>query len=149
MKKNNERSARILFMAGYTIDEVAKTLRLSPHSVSKMSAKGNWGKMRTKENLLEENTHTKLTDVFAFQVECLHKIATDRRESEDFKPLKAGDFDGLQKMFSTIKPQWRQFQSYAVIVKEFVDFCQSENLEVGKVISQIGKKFLYEKNKVL
>jgi hypothetical protein len=105
--------------------------------------------MRTKQNLLEENTHTKLMNVFAFQVECLDKMVEERRAKKEFTAFKAGDFDGLQKMFSTIKTDWRKFQVYAVIVKEFVEYIQSMDLEVGKSAAEIGKQFLYEKNKVI
>lgn len=147
--KDKRGPAKALFMAGYTYEEIGNILRRSKSTISKWGKEDNWTAARVKHSMIEENSLSKLMDIFEYQIECLHSTMEARKEEGEMLPFENGNFDALQKLYSTIKPDWQKFKLYASVMKEFLDFAQSENLNVAKDMMPIADLFLHMKQKAL
>jgi len=142
-------AAKALYMAGYNYKEVARILRLSRNTVQRWAHEENWKDKRIEFSLMEENTITNLMEIFDFQVRCLKERKDKMIAEGNMKPFSAGDFDGLQKLFSTIKPDFQKFKVFVTVIKQFVEYTETQDLEIAKSILPIADKYLNEKHRLL
>jgi hypothetical protein len=134
-------------MAGYTQAYISKALQLSPNTVSKWSMDDAWSETRTRISLMETNTVNNLMEIFDYQVSCLKTKMEERRQAGEMVPFMPGEFDALQKLFTTIKPDWQNFRIHVEVLKKFVEYVQSQNLDLAKQITEIADMYIVEKSR--
>jgi len=148
VKEEKKGAAKALFIAGFTQAHIAKILDLSANTVGKWSADHKWTEAKNRVNMLEENTITDLMEIFDYQVTCLKIRMEQMRQDGEMKPFAPGEFDALQKLFSTIKPDWQRFRAHVEILKQFMEYVQSQNLELAKSLTDIADMYILEKSKI-
>lgn len=148
---NNEKreAARILFLEGYTLERIGQILKVSQRSVGTWSREGNWKERRVRNNMLQENSVNHLFEIFEFQVRCLKQKKDEMEESGEMVPFKPGEFDALQKLYSTIKSDHRQFSDYVSVMKELLAWLKDKNLAMAQELTTLADEFLHEKHAVL
>jgi hypothetical protein len=140
-------AAQALFMAGYQQVEIARILNLSHNTISKWSATFGWKEQRVRLSMMENNTVNDLMEIFDYQVRCLKKRKVDMETDGEMKPFAPGEFDALQKLYSTIKPDWQNFRIHVEVLKKFVEYVQAHNLELAKQITEVADMYILEKSR--
>lgn len=129
--------------------EIARILSISPNTVTRWKQDDNWGDAQ----LLRENSTLDILDLISYQTRTLKKIKERYLNSEDYEDklplLNKGDIDALQKLHSTVKNDARKFNDYVIVMKEFFEFLQDEDLDAAKKLTPIADMFLNEKRKQL
>lgn len=150
MALNDKReAARILFLEGYTHERISEILKVSMRSIGQWSRDGNWRERRVRKDMLQENSVNHLMEIFEFQVLCLKKKKDEMEESGELTPFKPGEFDALQKLYSTIKSDHRQFSDYVAVMKELLAWLKDKNLALAQELTILADEFLHEKHAVL
>lgn len=147
--KEKREAARILFLEGYTMERVGDILKVSHRTVGTWSKDGNWKERRVRNNMLQENSVNSLMEIFEFQVRCLKKKKDEMEEQGELTPFKPGEFDALQKLYSTIKSDHRQFSDYVAVMKELLAWLKDKNLTLAQELTTLADEFLHEKHAVL
>jgi len=88
-------------------------------------------------------------EIFEYQVMCLKKKKDEMVESEQFEPFKPGEFDALQKLYSTVRDDHRTFADYVAVMKELLSWLQVKDLALAQSLTSLADEFLNEKHKVL
>jgi hypothetical protein len=97
--------------------------------------------------MMENNTVNDLMEIFDYQVRCLKKRKVDMETDGEMKPFAPGEFDALQKLYSTIKPDWQNFRIHVEVLKKFVEYVQAHNLELAKQITEVADMYILEKSR--
>lgn len=142
-------AAEQLYMVGHSIQDIARTLQVSANTVGKWSSTANWKEKKTRAALLEENSVQKLMEIFEYQVECLHVEMKANRDVEKFTPFAAGNFDALQKLYTTIRPDFQKFKLYLIIAKEIMEHVQAKDISTAKKIVPIMDEWINEKKAMM
>lgn len=146
-KDDKKGSAKALYMAGFTQAHISKVLNLAPNTVSKWSTDGRWSETRTRISLMETNTVNNLMEIFDYQVTCLKSKMDERRATGEMVAFMPGEFDALQKLFTTIKPEWQNFRIHVEVLKKFMEFVQAVDLDLAKQLTSIADMYIVEKSK--
>lgn len=145
MKEKRE-AARILFLEGYTLERIGEILKVSHRSVGTWAREGNWKERRVRNSMLQENSVNHLMEIFEYQVRCLKRKKDEMEESNEMTPFKPGEFDALQKLYSTIKSDHRQFSDYVAVMKELLSWIKDKNLILAQELTTLADLFLHEKH---
>ena len=148
-QEEKREAARILYLEGYTLTRISQILKISMTSLGKWKEQGQWAERRVRQNMLQENTVNDLFEIFEFQVRCLKKKKQEMEEAQDFTPFKPGEFDALQKLYSTIKSDHRQFSDYVAVMKELLSWIKDKNLILAQELTTLADEFLHEKHATL
>lgn len=142
-------AAQSLFMAGYEQAHIARILSLSPNTVSKWSSVYGWRDQRVRLNMMENSTVNDLMELFDYQVRCLKKRKEEMEASGEIKPFAPGEFDALQKLYSTIKPDWQNFRLHVTVMKQFMEYLQAQSLDLAQQVTTYADMYLNEKRRTL
>jgi hypothetical protein len=71
----------------------------------------------------------------------------DRLNSEEWEPFPNGNFDGIQKVLSTIRRDFDNFKLNVHVLKRFAEYLQEQDLELAKNILPWVDMFLNEIHK--
>jgi len=149
INETKKEAAKVLFMEGYTHERIAQILQLSRKTVWDWCDKGNWKHSRMRQVFMKENSVNYLMEIFEYQVMCLKKKKDEMVESEQFEPFKPGEFDALQKLYSTVRDDHRTFADYVAVMKELLSWLQVKDLALAQSLTSLADEFLNEKHKVL
>jgi len=139
----------VLYMEGYSYKRIATILKIAERTVYKWVTDGNWKQQKVAQVLMKDNSVSNLMEIFEYQVQCLKKKKDEMVETQEYEPFKPGEFDALQKLYSTIKSDHRQFADYVAVMKELLSWLQGKNLELAQNLTELADEFLNEKHKVL
>lgn len=142
-------AARILFLEGYTMERIGQILKVSHRTVGTWSRDGNWKERRVRNSMLQENSVNHLFEIFEYQVRCLKQKKDKMEETGEIEPFKPGEFDALQKLYSTIKSDHRQFSDYVAVMKELLAWLKDKNLTLAQELTTLADEFLHEKHATL
>lgn len=148
-QEEKREAARILYLEGYTLTRINQILKISMTSLGKWQKQGQWAERRVRQNMLQENSVNDLFEIFEFQVRCLKKKKNEMEEAQDFTPFKPGEFDALQKLYSTIKSDHRQFSDYVGVLKELLQYVKDRDLDLAQKLTSLADEFLHEKHSVI
>lgn len=149
MEDGKKGAAQALFMAGYQQNEIARILNLSVNTIGKWSSVYNWRDQRVRLNMMENSTVNDLMELFDFQVRCLKKRKEEMEKEGEVKPFAPGEFDALQKLYSTIKPDWQNFRLHVTVMKQFMEYLQGQNLELAQQVTNYADMYLNEKRRTI
>lgn len=149
MKKGKRGAAKDLYLSGYSQADVSRILRTSINTIKTWASKDDWRGARLRLDMLESNSVNSLMEIFEYQVKCLKEEKERRMESGEMIPFTPGEFDALQKLFSTIKPDFNKFRLHVSVVKGFTEFLQSKDVELAKKVLPHADLYLNEKHKAL
>jgi len=136
-----------LFEAGYSQKEIAKWLRVSETTVGKWARENDWKGKKARQIALEDNMVSQLKEIAAYQVDCFHRQMRERLNSEEWEPFPNGNFDGIQKVLSTIRRDFDNFKLNVHVLKRFAEYLQEQDLELAKKILPWVDLFLNEIHK--
>ena len=141
-------AAKTLYLEGYTQKRIAIFFRLSEKTIGNWAKEGNWKEHRVKLEIFHNNSASNLMEIFEYQVLCLKKKKDELLESGgELTPFSSGDFDGLQKLYSTIKSNQKKWSDYVSVVKEFTEYVSQYDTTLAQSIIEQGDNFLNEKRK--
>lgn len=127
--------------------EIAKLLGVSPNTVTRWKQEDKWGDV----DMLRNSSTMLILELIAYQTQAL-KRKKDQWLEEDNQTtnlIEKGDIDALQKLHSTVRNDARKFNDYVIVMKEFFEFLQDEDLDAAKKLTPIADMFLNEKRKQL
>lgn len=147
--KEKREAARILYLEGYSAERIAEIMKVSRRTITTWNQEGNWKERRVRNSMIQENSVNHLMEIFEFQVRCLKRKKDEMEESGELTPFKPGEFDALQKLYSTIKSDHRQFADYVAVMKELLAWLKDKNLILAQELTTLADEFLHEKHAVL
>lgn len=127
--------------------EIARLLGVSPNTVTRWKQEENWGDV----DMLRISSTMLILELIAYQTQAL-KRKKDQWLAENNQTtnlIEKGDIDALQKLHSTVRNDARKFNDYVIVMKEFFEFLQDEDLDAAKKLTPIADMFLNEKRKQL
>jgi len=136
-----------MYMDGWSIEDIAKILKVSTKTISTWAKARNWKAKRTSIGLMKDNSYVNLMEIFDYQVQALKSIKDEHIAKGEMIPFSTGDFDALQKLHTTIKRDHRKFNDYVEIMKDFIDFAKEIDLELAQKMTYLADKFINEKHK--
>jgi hypothetical protein len=136
-----------LFEAGYSQKEIAKWLRVSETTVGKWARENDWKGKKARQIALEDNMVSQLKEIAAYQVDCFHRQMRDRLNGDTWEPFPNGNFDGIQKVLSTIKQNFDNFKLNVHVLKRFAEYLKEQDLELAKRLLPWVDLFLNEIHK--
>jgi predicted transcriptional regulator len=146
--------AKILFNQGISQKEIASILKISTKSINNWVKDGDWAKKRTEDMVKKQTAEEGVWDLINHQLRVLKRIKEVQEleldSCEDLKELKGklierGDIDALQKLFTTIKGKELEWTQRVKIVREFLEYVDSENRTLAKDVVILANQYLNEK----
>lgn len=136
-----------LYEAGWQQNEIAAFLNVSENTVGKWSRDNDWKGRKAKQIAVQDNMVSQLHEIAAFQVDCFYRQLKAKQDVEDWTPFPNGNFDGIQKVLSTIKQDFSNFKLNVHVLKRFTEYLQEQDLELAKQIIPFVDLFLNEIHK--
>lgn len=142
-------AARLMFMEGFAQNEIARTLGVSENTVSKWATSERWLEKRVAVDLFETNNTERVLRLIDYQLRALEQITETREAIGDMKLIAAGDIDGLQKLFTTIRQKNQTFSGLLATVRDLLAFVEARDLELAKRLTEHADVFINEKRKTI
>jgi predicted transcriptional regulator len=135
-----------LFMSGkFSQEKIAAIVDVTPPTMSKWVNEEGWREARVRSNSLRKNIADRILILIEHQLEVMEREVEKQREDVIFKPLDKGQIDGLSKLFAGIKQRELTFTQQVVLLTEFLDFAQKENLAVAQQIAPMIELYIASK----
>lgn len=149
MSLDKRSAAKQLYLADYPQQTIAKILSLSKNTISNWATKEDWKAKKIQTNMLEENSINTLMEIFDYQVRCLKAIKDNNERKGELVAFKPGEFDALQKLYSTIKPDFQKFKLHVTVVRHFLEFIHTHNIDLAKEVIPVMELYINEKRKLI
>ncbi len=158
MALRKEAAVEILFKEGVEQKDIAKILKLSEVTISKIVVSGNLRKKRTMQSLAKKTSEDNALVALEHQSTIIRLMAEKLRDELDKNPdmesLKAalipkGEIDALQKLFTTIKGRDMEWSNFIKVIREFVGYVRERNPELAQEIADPADEFLNEKRRMM
>lgn len=144
-------AARLMFLDGWNQKDIAKVIGRSENTISKWAQAEGWKEKRINFDLLEENSSQRIMKLIDYQLRALER-KTDawlKEDPETVQLIERGDLDGLQKLFTTIKREHKEWSDYVTVCKELMDWLRITDIALAKKLPERINQFLNEKRKLL
>jgi len=142
-------AAKALFFEGASQKEIARLLKVAEKTVTKWKVDGDWEKKRTEHTLAQETANDNIWDIIQYQLSALQKKKEAYEQEGKGKLIDKGDIDALQKLYGMVKDKQQTWTSYISIIREFVNYVQTVDLDLAQRIINVSDEFLNQKRKDL
>lgn len=136
-----------LYEAGWQQNEIATFLGVSENTVGKWSRDNDWKGRKAKQIALQDNMVSQLNEIAAYQVDCFFREMKKKQEEVEWKPFPNGNFDGIQKILSTIKQDFNNFKLNVHVLKKLTEYIEQRDLELAKQLIPYVDSFLNDIHK--
>ena len=140
-----KKHAEELFMLGFDQRKIAGYIDTSEQTLSKWSNDGQWAEKRIESKKLKKNISERIERLIDRQLEVMEAVVSGQRETDTYTPLDKGQVDALSKLFSGIKQKEIGFAQQVVLLTDFLDFAQKQNLVLAKQIAPLIELFIAQK----
>jgi uncharacterized protein YjcR len=140
-------AAKTLWLGGYTIEETARILSLSTNTVHRWKQDGDWDDLKLRIQTMQENTLSKLMEVFDFEVECLHRKMKLKQETQEWDEFGGKTWDSVLKAYNVVKRDRIQFDDIIRVMAEFTEWVSARDLELAKTLTTHVDLFINEKSR--
>ncbi|MGL6123944.1 MAG: terminase gpP N-terminus-related DNA-binding protein [Shewanella sp.] len=141
--------AKVLFNAGFEQKRIAQMLKLSEVTISKWAKEGEWKKKLTENKMRTEASAERVQKLIDYQLRALEELTEkwekDRKPGETLPLIQAGNTDGLQKLYTTIKSKEIAWSQIVKIITEFVDNIQERDLALAKKLVPLADSYINNK----
>jgi hypothetical protein len=142
-------TAKILYLQGWNHLDIAEVAGINARTVSRIAQAEHWDAMKLTQEAVESSAMSNLMEVFVYQADCLKKMKDDRIKNQDFTGFKAGDFDAMQKFYSVIRQDMKNYKMFARVITDFLEYLELADLEVAKQVIPAAKDYLKKKQSAL
>jgi transposase len=143
----NKEAARVLYFEGWSQVRIAQALGVAEKTVTDWKKKGYWEKKRAENAIAKDTAEELVLELINWNLNVLKKRKDEWEAEGKLDLISKGDIDALSKLFSSIKGKEKTWTNYVTILREFVDFLQTVDLEMSKSLLDPVDEFLNQKRK--
>jgi predicted transcriptional regulator len=140
-----KRAAQTLFNDGIPQQEIAQLLGVSNQTITAWKKRENWKSKREQLKNIEFTNEDIMRQLIHYQLTTLKKTINDPENIKDPKLISKGDIDALSKLYATIKKKDMVWTNYVKVIRELIQYINSENLSLSKQLMEYTTKFLNSK----
>lgn len=138
-----KRHAEELFMSGhFSQEKIASIVDVTSQTMSKWANEADWREKRLSSSNLKKSIADRIHNLIDHSLEVMEKEVESQRNDGLLKTLDKGQIDALSKLFSGIKQRELTFTQQVVLLTEFLDFAQKQNLAAAKQIAPIIELYI-------
>ncbi len=144
-------AARTLYFEGYKQVDIARVLKVSERSISAWAIDGEWRDKKISIDLMRDNSTARIMELIDYQTKALVRIKNQflTEDPDSIKLIDKGDIDALQKLHVTIKRDAKKFVDYVQVLKEFMEFMETQDVKMAQELIQFGNLFISAKSRIL
>lgn len=136
--------AWILYKEGFSQKRIAKMIGVTEKTIVQWKKKGDWENKLAKHTQLYETNAEMVQELIGHQLRTLKALVNEWQENEEKRLIGKGETDSLSKLYSMIKRKDIAWTNYIEVMKDFLEFLSSENLNLSKEITEYADAFLME-----
>jgi predicted transcriptional regulator len=149
MSKEKKGAAKILFDAGWEQKQIAEMMKVSEKTLSTWAKEGEWKKKLSESKMRTEASAERVQKLIDYQLRALEELTEkwerERKAGETLPLIQAGNTDGLQKLYTTIKSKEIAWSQIVKIVTDFLDHTQELDLPIAKKLVPLAESYLNSK----
>lgn len=145
----DKKAARILFLNGVSQKDISGMLRISEQTISRWKREDNWEEESSRNQLFEYTSAEMVQELIEYQLKVLKQRKEQWEEAGELKLITKGDIDALSKLYSTIKKRETRWGEYINILREFMSWLETQNLQLAKKVVDHIDTFLDAKRKTM
>lgn len=146
--------ARHLFNVGFNRKEIAEILHKNEKTIGSWAEEGDWERRRAEFTLNRETAEERIWKLINYQLKVHERIVEAQdaalettATTADLKKLllERGDIDALQKLFTTIKGKELEWTAIVKLIRDFVEYIDTQNQPLSKQILSYANEFINDK----
>lgn len=158
MALRKEAAIEILFQQGVEQKDIAKILKISEVTVSKVVTTGNLRKKRTMQSLAKKTSEDNALMALEHQSTIVRLMAEKLKEELSANPtiddlksalIPKGEIDALQKLFTTIKGKEMEWSNVVKIIREFVAWTRENRPDLVQYIIDPADEYINDKRRLM
>lgn len=154
---DKKEAARILYLNGYSHEDIGSITKTSPNTIGKWSSQFKWREERLKQQFQESTSQDRIWTLINEQLMVLEKIAYLNKDNikncNDPQELKKyliprGDIDAFQKLYTTTKGKELAWDGIVKISQELMEHVEKTNLDLAKELAPLVHDWLHHKREL-
>ena len=131
-------AALLLYMGGMEQQAIATLVRRSENTISNWKKEEGWEDKKRKRDVQNQTSEDSIRELIDYQLTALKERKDswlkDRHEGDYPRLIEKGDIDALQKLYSTIKKNEREWEDTVFVMRDFLLWLERHDLQQAKAI---------------